>query len=94
MVRTVVEQNGTEIGHMYPEVKFGNTKDLETVVYLIKNIYFPKESNEKSIFYYQDSKGFIWLNFDYNDKYPGGRYQSEIRESEIIVWVKHQFNPG
>ncbi|MCG8576096.1 MAG: transglutaminase family protein [Flavobacteriales bacterium] len=85
LVRTIVNQNGKEIGHMYPEVKFGDTKDLETVVYLIKNIYFPEESKEKSIFYFQDSKGFIWLNFDYNDAYPGGKYQSEVRESEIII---------
>ena len=85
LVRTVVDQNGKEIGHMYPEVKFGDTKDLETVVYLIKNVYFVEESSEKSIFYYQDKKGFIWLNFDYNDDYPGGRYQSEVRKSEVVI---------
>jgi Transglutaminase-like superfamily len=86
LVRTTVQkEDGTSIGHLYPEVKFGNTDDLETVVYLIKNIYFPKESKGKSIHYFHDSKGFIWLNFDYNDKYPGGKYQSEIRESEIVI---------
>ena len=85
LVRTVVEQNGQQIGHMYPEVKFGDAKDLEIVVYLIKNIYFQEESKGKSIFYYQDSKGLMWLNFDYNDPYPGGKYMSEIRESEILI---------
>lgn len=84
LVRTIVKHEGREIGHMYPEVKMGDTKDLETVVYLIKNVYFVDESKGKSIFYYQDSKGFIWLNFDYNDNYPGGRYQSDVRKSEII----------
>jgi hypothetical protein len=82
---TVIQSNGDEIGHLYPEVKFGNSDDLETVVYLIKNIYFPNEAKGRPINYYEDSKGFIWINFDYNDKFPGGKYQSEIRESEIIV---------
>lgn len=86
LVRTTVERkDGTSIGHLYPEVKFGSTDDLETVVYLIKNIYYQEESANKPIHYFQDSKGFIWLNFDYNDDYPGGKYQSEIRESEIVI---------
>jgi hypothetical protein len=86
LVRTVIEsKEGNRIGHMYPEVKFGDEKDLETVVYLIKNIFFVEEALGKSIFYFEDSKGFVWLNFDYNDRYPGGKYQSEIRESEITI---------
>jgi hypothetical protein len=86
LVRTTVTQpSGKEIGHLYPEVKFGSTEDLETVVYLIKNIFFHKEARNKPINYFQDNKGFIWLNFDYNDSYPGGKYQSEIRESEIVI---------
>jgi len=85
LVRTVVKQGGREVGHMYPEVKFGDTKDLESVAYLIKNVYFVDESKGKSIYYYVDSKGFVWLNFDYNDAYPGGEYMSEVRESEVII---------
>ncbi|MBD3637304.1 MAG: hypothetical protein HUJ25_08135 [Crocinitomicaceae bacterium] len=86
LVRTTVTRNdGQRIGHLYPEVKFGSTDDLETVVYLIKNIYFTDESKGKPIHYFQDSKGFIWLNFDYNDNYPGGKYQSDVRESEIVI---------
>ncbi|HIP36801.1 MAG TPA: transglutaminase family protein [Crocinitomix sp.] len=86
LVRTKVKQkDGSQIGHMYPEVKFGTVKDLEKVVYLIKNIYFTEETKNKTIHYYQDPKGFIWLNFDYNDNYPGNPYQSNIRESEIEV---------
>ncbi len=86
LIKTKVElEDGTTVGHMYPEVKFGDVKDLEAVVYLIKNIYFKEETEGKTINYYQDTKGFIWLNFDYNDNYPGGRYQSNIRESEIII---------
>ncbi len=85
LVRTIVKRDNDEIGHMYPEVKFGNSKDLETAVYLIKNVFFVEESRDKNIHYYKDSKGFIWINFDYNDAYPGGKFQSEVRESEIII---------
>jgi hypothetical protein len=85
LVRTVVVQGDRSVGHMYPEVKFGDTKDLESVAYLIKNVYFTEESRGKSIYYYVDSKGFVWLNFDYNDRYPGGKYMSEIRESEVVI---------
>jgi hypothetical protein len=86
LVRTkVTMSDGREVGHLYPEVKFGNTKDLERVVYLIKNVFFVEETKDKTIHYYQDPKGLIWLNFDYNDKYPGNKYQSDIRESEIEI---------
>lgn len=85
LVRTLVDSDGKQIGHMYPEVKFGDAKDLETVVYLIKNVYFVDEAQGKPIYYYQDDKGFIWLNFDYNDAYPGGRYQSDIRQTEVVI---------
>lgn len=86
LVRTkVVLSDGREVGHLYPEVKFGDTKDLENVVYLIKNVFFVEETKDKTIHYYQDPKGFIWLNFDYNDTYPGNKYQSDIRESEIEI---------
>jgi len=84
LVRTTVTmKDSTEVGHLYPEVKFGDSKDLENVVYLIKTIYFPEVTKGKTIHYYQDPKGFIWLNFDYNDKYPGNKYQSDVRNSEI-----------
>ncbi|MBI3133040.1 MAG: transglutaminase domain-containing protein [Bacteroidetes bacterium] len=85
LVRTFVERDGKRSGHMYPEVKFGDSKDLETVVYLIKNVFFVDEAKGKSIFYYEDNKGFIWLNFDYNDAYPGGKFQSDVRETEIVI---------
>jgi len=86
LVRTIVKsEDGKEIGHLYPEVKFGDTKDLESVVYLIKNVFFIEETKNQTIHYYQDPKGFVWLNFDYNRAYPGNPYQSEIRESEIEI---------
>ena len=82
LVRTVIEnEDGSSTGHLYPEVKIGNKKDLETIAYLIKNKFFPKESKDKAIFYYIDNEDNVWLNFDYNEYYPGGHYQSLYRES-------------
>lgn len=86
LIRTeVVQPDGSTIGHLYPEVKIGDKKDVENVAYLLKNVLFAKEIKDNPIRYYHDPKGFIWLNFDYNDNYPGGRYQSDVRISEMKV---------
>jgi hypothetical protein len=82
LIRTVIKnKDGTLTGHLYPEVKIGTKKDLETIAYLIKNKFFLKESEDKAIFYYIDAEDNVWLNFDYNEYYPGGKYQSLYRES-------------
>jgi hypothetical protein len=86
LVRTkVTMKDSTEVGHLYPEVKIGGVKDLEAATYIIKAELFHKESKGKSIHYYKDSDGYIWLNFDYNDHYPAGKYQSHIRESVLVL---------
>lgn len=86
LVRTNVQrQDGTVIGHLYPEVKIGNKKEFDNIAYVLRNILFPQEIKNNPIRYYQDIKGDIWLNFDYNDPYPGGRYQSDIRVSEMRI---------
>lgn len=86
LVRTeIIKADGTVIGHLYPEVNIGDQKDLETVAYLIKNKLFAKESLDKSLYYYIDENGEVWLNFDYNDYYPGGPYQSLYRESVLKI---------
>lgn len=86
LIRTeVLQPDGSTIGHLYPEVKIGDKKDVENVAYLLKNVLFAKEIKDNPIRYYHDPKGFIWLNFDYNDNYPGGRYQSDVRISEMKV---------
>ncbi len=82
---TITDSNGEEIGHLYPEVKVGTEKDMKEISYLIKTVLFPKEASSKELNYYLDPKGYIWLNFDYNDLYPGGRYQSEVRNSTIRI---------
>lgn len=86
LVRTnVTRQDGSTIGHLYPEVKIGDKKDLDNIAHVMKTVLFPEEIGDRPIRYYQDPKGNIWMNFDYNDRYPGGRYQSDIRVSEMKV---------
>lgn len=86
LVRTrVTLESGEKIGHIYPEVKIGDMKSLESAIYLIKEKLFIEEAKDKEIFYHIDDNGDVWLNFDYNDNFPGGRYQSTIRISEYDV---------
>ncbi|MFV7236595.1 transglutaminase [Flavobacterium sp. ZB4R12] len=64
-------------GHIYPEILIGSKNDLEKVNFLIKNVLFANESNEKQLHYHIDERGQIWLNLDYTATYPGGPFLSE-----------------
>jgi len=64
-------------GHLYPEMHIGNKSDLETAIYLIKEVLFLNESKDKDIHYHIDERGNIWLNLDYTAKYPGGPFMKE-----------------
>ncbi len=64
-------------GHIYPEILIGTEADLEKVNFLIKNILFPKESNNQKLHYHVDERGQIWMNLDYTAQYPGGPFLSE-----------------
>lgn len=85
LVRTEVDLGNRVVGHLYPELKIGDIKDLEKIAYFIKNELFVLESDDKPIFYYTDAKGNVWLNMDYNDHYPGGKYQSKVRKSVLKI---------
>jgi len=86
LVRTLITNpDSTVTGHLYPEVKIGDKKDLEKIAFLIKNELFPEESKNKAIYYYIDKDENIWLNFDYFDWYPGGKYPSKVRVSVLKV---------
>ncbi len=86
LVRTnVLRSDGTTIGHLYPEVRIGDKKDLDNIAHVMRTVLFPEEIGNRPIRYYQDARGDVWLNFDYNDHYPGGRYQSDIRVSEMRI---------
>ena len=85
LVRTQVSVGGQTTGHVYPEVYVGGIKDLENVNYLIKQVLFPKENRDEPIYYHVDGNERVWLNFDYNDYYPGGKYQSPVRIAELFI---------
>ena len=63
--------------HLYPEILIGTKSDFESIHYLIKEVLFKKESNNKKINYHIDERGQIWLNLDYSGKYPGAPFLSE-----------------
>lgn len=86
LVRTKLkDDNGIELNHVYPEVKVGTEKDLEDINYMIKQVLFPNENKGEPIYYHIDHNGDVWLNFDYNDYYPGGKYQSNIRVATLEI---------
>ncbi|MFT5600258.1 MAG: hypothetical protein ACI9N1_000492 [Flavobacteriales bacterium] len=85
LVRTEVEDGDNIIGHLYPELKVGGIKDFEKIAYFLKNEMFIKETENKNFYYYIDSEGYVWLNMDYNDYYPGGKYQSLVRKSVLAI---------
>lgn len=64
-------------GHIYPEILIGNTQDLEKINYLIKNVLFVQETQNKPLNYRIDEHNQVWLNLDYTAKYPGGPFMSE-----------------
>ena len=72
-------------GHIYPEMLIGTQADLETAVYLIKQVLFTKESKNKDIHYHIDERGNIWLNLDYTATYPGGPFMKEEILGELTL---------
>lgn len=64
-------------GHLYPEMLIGDKNDLETAIYLIKEVLFVKESKNQTIHYHIDERGKIWLNLDYTARFPGGPFMKD-----------------
>jgi hypothetical protein len=72
-------------GHIYPEILIGSRRDLDQVNFLIKNVLFEKESNNKTLNYHIDERGQVWLNLDYTATYPGGPFLSEEILGELTL---------
>lgn len=72
-------------GHLYPEMLIGDKNDLETAIYLIKEVLFIEESKNKEIHYHIDERGKIWLNLDYTAKFPGGPFMKEEILGELTL---------
>ncbi|MVO08423.1 transglutaminase [Flavobacterium sp. TP390] len=64
-------------GHLYPEMLIGDKNNLETAIYLIKEVLFKEEAKNQEIHYHIDERGQIWLNLDYTASYPGGPFMKE-----------------
>ncbi|HPD65790.1 MAG TPA: transglutaminase [Bacteroidia bacterium] len=62
-------------GHLYPEVKICQKQDFVKYNLLIRQL-FAEESKGKAIYYHLDADDNIWLNFDYTDHYPGGKFMN------------------
>lgn len=72
-------------GHMYPEMLIGSKVDLETAIYLIKEVLFTDQAKNKQIYYHIDERNQVWLNLDYTAKYPGGPFMSEEILGELTI---------
>lgn len=72
-------------GHMYPEMLIGNKADLETAIYLIKEVLFKNEAKNKQIYYHIDERDQVWLNLDYTARYPGGPFMSQEILGELTI---------
>ena len=64
-------------GHIYPEVMVGKKEDWYRISYLIKVSLFSDVYNSKPLHGHIDKNDNIWMNFDYTEKYPGGRFFNE-----------------
>ncbi|MBL7812751.1 MAG: transglutaminase [Bacteroidetes bacterium] len=62
--------------HLYPELLIGNKKDLEKIIPYITRKLFREESRNKSFHYHIDDNGQVWMNLDYTERYPGGKFLS------------------
>ena len=88
-VRLVTTQSYNEareemVGHIFPEVLVGPVEDFDKLDNVLRKHLFPKYLVYDKLSFVEEG-GNIWLNFDYNDQYPGGKYQSPKRLQVISV---------
>lgn len=72
-------------GHLYPEVYIGKKQDLEDINYLIREKLFVKETEGQSLHYHIDENENIWLNLDYTERFPGGRFMDDAVLGVILL---------
>jgi hypothetical protein len=71
--------------HLYPEVKVCHQRDFDKIISLIKRKLYLKESLGGSIYYHIDRDDYIWLNFDYTTRYPGGPFMNEAILGILVI---------
>lgn len=72
------------VGHIFPEVMVGKIENLDQLDNVLRKHLFPKYLVYDELSFVEEN-GNIWLNFDYNDQYPGGKYQSPKRLEVINI---------
>lgn len=77
-------------GHAYPEVYLGkdlDETDIEEYRKKLNEHYQNKGSRTrvKYLNYHRDKDGTCWMNMDYQDRFPGGRFVEYSRKAEHLV---------
>lgn len=71
--------------HAYPEICVGTESDFEKVKYIIKDELFP--SARGKYLHYHNENGTIWLNLDYTENFPGGRFMNVDSKKLSVVKI-------
>lgn len=61
-------------GHMYPEMYVGNKKQFDIMQQAIIQLYGDERIRG---LYYHENNGEYWINLDYTELHPGGRYMDD-----------------
>ncbi|MBL8016036.1 MAG: transglutaminase domain-containing protein [Ignavibacteria bacterium] len=77
-------------GHAYPELYLGRNitdDEIQSIQDSINEYYESKGSRTRANFlnYHTDTNGKVWLNLDYQERYPGGRFAEYSRDAEHLV---------
>jgi hypothetical protein len=71
--------------HLYPEVRICHARDFDKITNLIKRKLYLKESLGGTIYYRIDREDYVWLNFDYTSRYPGGPFMAEAVLGLLVI---------
>ncbi len=80
----IVLSSDHEICHAYPELYLGSYNNTITAFYFIEKL-FPEYRGSQEFHYYKDDNGDYWLNLDYTEPYPGGRFLQDSIMSIIYL---------
>lgn len=72
-------------GHVFPAVHIGNYNDRIYTEFILKKYLYPQMDAQKNIYYFKDSNDEIWMNMDYTDNYPGGKFMSDKLLSSLEI---------
>lgn len=79
-VRIVISE-----GHAYPELCIGDKTDFENLENIIKLELFPDTKGR--CLHTHEEKDKIWLNLDYTENFPGGRFLNDNSKKLSVVRI-------